>query len=444
MESIEETQRNQVPVVMVPEYYLPPYYYEDEIDLRDYVNVLLKYWWIVIGVPLLALLVAGVLAFFVIPPSYQATAYVAITSPRYIVQFAPNFESVPLDQRQIPLKSYPVLATSLDLLQRVFPKVADLLPEEARTLQGLRGMVSAKNSQDPSLIELTVTAADPEVAAKVANIWADEVARTIEEVYGQSSQEIATFEEQLRQADARRQAAEQAVIEFQARNQASVLQAQIDDKTAALSSFLGIKRAIERVQQDARSLRERLSQLPADSKSTLGDDLSALMLEVNSLSSSVSLPLQLQVQGAESLSNKSVGEQVVFLEGLMEALDKKAAELDGMIAALQPQILSLQKELERVQTEAARLMEERQIARDLYRSLTLKLEEARLDEHTNQREVQVAARAVPPTEPAAPRKMMILAVAGALGVMVGVFGAFVVNFFASPPREPRRRVAGAA
>mgnify|MGYP005844826417 CR=1 FL=1 len=432
----DDAERRPVPAMTgVPEYYLPPYYYEDEIDLRDYVNVLLKYWWLVVGVPLLALIVAGIYGFLIAKPGYQATALVAITSPRYIVQFAPEFETVPLNQRQVPLKAYPTLATSGELLQRILPKVSERLPEEQRTVTALRSMVSAKSGQDASIIELTVSSGDPELAAFIANIWADDFAAMVEEVYGQSASEIASFEEQLQQAEARRQAAEQAVIAFQARNPSAVLQAQLQDKQNALNSYLATQRAIERVVQDAKSLKERLAMQAGSNKATLGDDLSALMLEVNSLSSSVSLPLQLQIQGSESLSDKTVAEQIAFLDNLVTTLAAKTTELDAKIAAVQPELLSLQRELETVQTEQTRLEEERSIARDLYHSLTLKLEEARLGQGTNGREVQVAARALPPTSPSSPRKMMMLGIAGALGLMVGVFAAFTVNFFASAPKK---------
>jgi uncharacterized protein involved in exopolysaccharide biosynthesis len=172
-----------------------------------------------------------------------------------------------------------------------------------------------------------------------------------------------------------------------------------------------------------------------DAPSSFSDELTALLLDVNSLSSSMSsataAPLQLQIQASGSVAGKTAGEQITFLDNLVTVLEAKDAELDEKIAAVEPQLLNLQKELEAALTEQKQLEEERQIARDLCRSLTLKLEEARLSEETNGREVQVAAQAVPPLTPSSPRKVMMLGVAGTLGLMVGVFGAFVVNFFAN-------------
>jgi len=270
------------------------------------------------------------------------------------------------------------------------------------------------------------------VAAAIANVWADQFAAMVQNVYGQSTEEVSTFEAQLAQADARRTAAENAVIEFAARNPVPSLEAQIADQQAALAEYLSTKRTIDRVIGDAVTLRDRLSGQPASAESTFTDDLAALLLEVGSLStSSTGSPLQLQIQSDSLPSGKTVGDQIDYLDGLTKALEASSAELDAKIAALEPEMLALQQDLEEAQTELDRLTEERDIARDLYHSLTLKLEEARLEQDTNTREVQVAARAVEPTVPASPRKMMMLGVAGSVGLMVGVLAAFVVNFFRS-------------
>lgn len=439
MAKVERAEGPQVPAVAPPEYYPPAYYYEDEIDLREYVDVLFRYKWLVVALPLLAVLAAGVMGFAVMTPTYQATALVAITNPRYIVQLSPNFETVPLNQRQLPLRSYPALATSGDLLQRVLPQVSDHLPEHSRSLSSLRGMVSAKSGADNSIIELTVTSTDPEVAAVVANAWADEFTHLVQTVYGQSAEEVAQFEVQLAQAEGRRVAAESEVIAFQARNPGPALRAQIDDRTQALTSYYGSKRAIQSIVQDATGLRQRLAVQPAGSRSAFSDDLSALLLQVASLSgapgSTAAMPLQLQIQGDASLSDKTVAEQMALLDDLVAALNEKNADLDALIATVQPDLLALQEQLEQASTEETRLAEERAIARELYRSLNLKLEEARIAAQTNGREVQVAARALPPASPSGPRKMMMVGVAGALGLMLGVFGAFAVNFMRAEPRK---------
>lgn len=432
---MNDDQPREIQPAQPPEYYVPAYYHDDEIDLHDYVNVLLKYWWIVIGLPVIAIALAAVLGFVIMEPSYEATALVAITRPRYVVQFTTQFETVPLDQRQVPLKAYPSLATSDDLLTTLLPEVADQLPEGARDIRQLRGMVSARSGSDSSLIELTVSASDPEVAANIANIWAVRFADRIEEVYGQTAHEIEAFEAQLVSAKQRRQAAEAAVIEFQARNGSAVLEAQILDRKSGLAAYLSARRTLERVTQDAQALRDRLGMLPAGSASNFSDDITSLLLEVHSLISSDGISLQLQLPSGETAPGRTVAEQIAFLDNLASVLSDLDADLEEKAKALEPELMALQAELESVSNEFEALVAERTIARGLYESISLKLDEARLSLAANGNEVRVAAQAMPPLTPSSPRKMMMIAVAGAFGLMAGVFGAFVVNFFATGPKK---------
>jgi uncharacterized protein involved in exopolysaccharide biosynthesis len=47
---------------------------EEEIDLRDYINVLLKRKWLIIGIFLLAVITAAIISYFILPSIYQSSA----------------------------------------------------------------------------------------------------------------------------------------------------------------------------------------------------------------------------------------------------------------------------------------------------------------------------------------------------------------------------------
>ena len=64
---------------------------EEEIDLREYVEVLIRYWKWIVRAALAAAVVALVVS-LLLPPTYEATALVAVTKPRYAMQFDPRFE----------------------------------------------------------------------------------------------------------------------------------------------------------------------------------------------------------------------------------------------------------------------------------------------------------------------------------------------------------------
>ena len=51
---------------------------EEEVELRDYINVLLKWKKLIIGITIFAMLVAGVMSYFVIKPVYQGSTNVVL------------------------------------------------------------------------------------------------------------------------------------------------------------------------------------------------------------------------------------------------------------------------------------------------------------------------------------------------------------------------------
>ena len=65
-----------------------------------------------------------------------------------------------------------------------------------------------------------------------------------------------------------------------------------------------------------------------------------------------------------------------------------------------------------------------------YLTLANKLQEARIEEQNKTGNVaQLLSRAAVPEEPVSPRRLINTVVAGVLGLMVGVFGAFFLEYW---------------
>lgn len=405
---------------------------EEEIDLRQYVLTLLKYWKWILGVTLGSAIVALVVS-FLLPPTYKATALVAIKVPKYVMQFDPRFE-VPSQFPQPAYRAYPDLALGDEVLETLFARL-NPRPEKVETLQDLRQMVDAKAGRDPSVVRLVVRSRDPQEAARIANLWTELFVAHANQVYGTGEKELRQLEEQLALAHAELETAETALIEFQARNQASILDAQLDSLRRQQADYLANQRAITYILQDIRALQEQLTRQPDERPASLADDLTALFLQIKAFNAQASAPIQLQVSGAASLSSKSVGETIALLDDMAQALEAKSAEVGQRIEELSPEILSLQKQLQEIYTESGRLTRQRDLANETYTALARKVEETRIAMQVPESAARLASRAAVPEEPASPRKLLNTAVAGVLGLMLSVFGAFGVKWWRSGTEE---------
>lgn len=402
---------------------------EDEIDLREYIDVLIRHWKVIVALAVVAAVVAGAVS-FLLPPTYEARALVAAVRPKYVMRFDPRFET--LNNEQLPVKAYPALATSDDVLSKLIAAAGDILDEDEQQVYTLSRMVEAASSSDPSLIALRVKSRDPMKAARLANIWADIVVREINDLYGQSEEEAQFFEAQVQTADTNLRSAEEALIAYQATNQTNILNTKIAAMQQSLRNYYDAAQAVQLVLQDANNLIARLRLQPEDAPASLGDDLASLFLEVQSLSTKYQLPIELQVDSAQSFSGKTVGEQISLLEDMVATLSDKVTALEAEAEKLKPQILELQEERQVAQTEYDRFQRNVDTAREVYLTIVRKAEESRIAAESEGDEMRLAGYAAVPTKPVSPKKALNVAVAGTLGLFVGVFGAFAWEYLNSP------------
>ncbi len=405
---------------------------EDEIDLRVYINTLVHYWRLIAGLTV----VAAVMAFIVtslLPRSYQATAVVVVTKPLYQFQFAPQIQNLENASTQLLTgKAALDLATSDSLLQQVLDAVGqDLLPKE-RTLSAMRAMVKARTGNDPSIVNLTANNSDPQRVTKIVNTWASLYVRQINDLYGQSSEQLKFFETQLEQAGQDLDKADQALVDFQKRNNAAVFQAQLTAKQASLANYLSLNESLQLLLQNVQSLQDQLSRQPASDQSTLGDDLSALALQVNALNAESSIPIQLQLPSTGSLSNKTVGQQVAYLADLAKTIEGRQTEVKKQADSLPTEIMALQGQIQESNAESARLTRQRDLAQTVYTTLAQKVGETRIAAQDTSGRVRLASAAATPDEPVSAKRLTYTALAATLGLFVGVMAAFAIEYFKQP------------
>ncbi len=424
---------------------------EEEIDLRVYVEVLISNWKWIAGLALAAAVAAFAVS-SLIPPTYEATALAAVTKPRYVMRFDPRFETV--DSVQPVYNAYPELASSDDLVQDLLTSLGSL-PEGVETARDLQEIIEARSGADPSMVRLVVSSQEPEEAARIANVWAGLFVTQANEIYGAHNEDqVGFFEGQLKRAQEELDAAEQALIEFQARNQGAVLEAQLASAEQDLQDYLVEKRRIERAVRNAVALQTHIASRSAGEPVTPADELTALLLQVQAFSVQTSRPaqtkgdgagtssvvwvpesetgssIQLQISDAAFLpSGQTTGEMSSSLDDLVVTLEAWGEEMETQVAALEERILTLQQQLQEVRAERNSLTRARDVAQETHTTLAHKVEEARIAAEDTGGEVRLASRAGVPEKPVGPRRLLNTAVAGMLGVMVGVFGAFALEWW---------------
>ncbi|TEU16479.1 MAG: hypothetical protein E3J25_02825, partial [Anaerolineales bacterium] len=237
---------------------------EDEIDLRAYIQVLVRYWWFIVGAAVIAAVVAGFMARRV-APVYEARAAVIITQSRAELSLEPKFKIVGgglggAGTDATALRSALAgLVTNVTVASEVVTRLGDQLSPELRDVVRLVGMVDGKVVHG-DLIQITVRASSPVTTALLANAWGAEYEKYVNQLYGGGETESATaLGVQASQGKADYEVAEQALIEFTGGNRISMLQRLIEEKQQILNGLrTGRQEAIERIINETLDARKEI------------------------------------------------------------------------------------------------------------------------------------------------------------------------------------------
>ena len=228
---------------------------EDEIDLREYVLVLARWWREIVAITLLTVAVAvvGVLATrSMLPPQYEATAVVAIAPVRSQVTFEERFLTLsPEDLQDLAANQSARRQALLGLVktgavaQAVIDRLGDdILAEEERTPAVLLGMVQAElaaqdnRRAESDLIQIRAVADSPQKAAAIATAWAEEYVDHVNTLYGQLPPDLlASVQQQLAEAQGTYEQAQQELERFLGENRLDQLQRRIQEKQAIIESL---------------------------------------------------------------------------------------------------------------------------------------------------------------------------------------------------------------
>ncbi|MFZ6020984.1 MAG: Wzz/FepE/Etk N-terminal domain-containing protein [Chloroflexota bacterium] len=404
-----------------------------EIDLRKIVLTLINFrLWIVAGAVILGL--AVFLFFFLQPRMYEATAVIALTKPRYLPNFDPRYQTVATTA--LTNKVAMDIAKSDEIAIFVFDSWNDPQKELEQRRAFRENNLVVKAGSDASVISLTVRLESPEEAARLANLWAQRVVERLNTLYsGQDQSQLAFFETQIAIAQQNLRKAEQALAEFESRNEKNGLQTQLDALIYRQQDLLRKKQFIEQLQRDGRALLVEVENLGASN--TLPAELQTRLLVLQlryaenapfSEGSGTSLP-QFQLSLPVSSTPQSVDEFRTAVQQWQQALQYQVEEIDLLLAEYPQNLTDLQKQIEVLNQERQRLDLEREVAADTYATLNRKYHEVRITMDDSVGDAKIASRALPPIRPAARGTLTYTLAAVIVGAVLAAVAALIRDWW---------------
>ena len=387
---------------------------EEEIDLRPYIEALIKNWKWIVGVGV----VTAVIAFIVTslrPPTYSATAIVTIIDSRDVIQLDKGIADVVGKQ---PLAAFPELALSDEVLRAT---LEELSSENSISITNFRRSLEAESGADKSVFRLTAKADTAGDSAQRANIWAETFVEWGNRLYqGKGGERLSFFEQQLTSAESALTAANVDLEAFQAINRTEIISNTLGVYQQNHIIYLQQQERIQQLHENAVALRQQIENVTSNDAISYVDQLTFLQLQLQAFNDEEIQPVILDVSGQETLTTASREDQIAILDGLIETLAAKTGRLEAKVAEVEPQILTLQQEQQAASAQLARLEQNVAVAEGTYNSLAFQVEEERIIAQDTNSGFQLASKAAISERPLEINRLIITIVLGFLGVMISI------------------------
>jgi len=417
---------------------------EEEINLRELIEVLIRGKVLIAILTTVAVLISGIFSFFIISPTYQAKATLLISQPNVRVRDADSVFSVLLESvSQYPIMTMETLRAQVknpEVLQAVLAMVN--VKGEEMTLTGLEQKISVQIIKDTRLLEISVNDKDPIIAAEIANILSQEVIRFVNDQNKHRMNQSVSFLEKQIQIEGEK--LDEAVAEMKNfLSQSPGVDELSKDIAAKLAQLTGFKTTmvnkqleLEKLQASLSSAQKELEQTPQTltvKKSVIDDPLlSGLIKDTEEMNTSSLSTIGLETEEINpvyvSLLQKISSNNIAISQ-----IETELIGLDREIESLTTHLEKLNAQYAEKRTQHEQLEQKVNTLRGTYKAFAGKYEEARIaaSAEMGDNTVAIMASAQVPEKPIAPNKMLNLAIAGVLGVMAGVFAVFFREFWIS-------------
>lgn len=428
----------------------------DEISLREIIEVLLKGWRLIAIITAICVLFSGVFSFFIQEPVYEAktilmASFAKATTPKGNTILMKSIDSDKLTNWQdnseeiagildsisanltMNVQTYKEQIESSKILQQVIDEMD--LGKIGINRSVLRGLVELETIKDTNLINIKVTHKDPMLAAEIANTLTKVFAASIIDMTRQQTSKSAQFLKEQMEIEKRNldeATLEQKEFLSQPRG-VDELRQEFDSKLLMLTTFKTqlVEKEVElnKIIAGLIASEHELKNSPQVivTKKSVGQDplLNQIIAETNgtSLKDATQITMESEEvnEGHISLSTK-VSEYRIAVSELSREMDM----IENKVTTTQKELEIIQPELVDKEYNQALVQRKVDLAQGTYDAFLNKYEETRVSKSTEVGDstINIISQAVVPEVPTRPNKMINLAIAGVLGIMIGVFIIF--------------------
>ena len=434
---------------------------EYEVSLADYIRILWKEKWVVIVTFVVAVGTALIIS-FAQPRQYQVQTALLILPP-LSQEVGGQISGTVLSP-----ETYKRLAFASDLLEKTLrqtypegsPLTVDSLRENMKVEIEQPTAVSkelAFPATFPLYMRVTFSGSDRKNLVRLAETWAlTFVAQNTELFMTRTAQSQEYLDQIFKEVERELRDKQEALKAFLQENPESVIQAEVDALKAKYTDYLkslaDVEKQLAASAAKLSALREALEREPQYFVVERSPSDEALWQFLGTQPNARTLGAYTQLTISDQVLNSthvSLRSQVASAEAKFASLKAAADYYREALGRISAELAQKQAKLTEVQIRRQQMEQELAVLTDTYNRVAKSLQEAKIARAETAEPIKIVERPVLPTTPVGPSRKLNVAVAGVLGLFLGVLLAFVVHYFqesskaphgqepGQPPQEPR-------
>lgn len=421
---------------------------EYEISLGDYIRVLWQEKWVVIFTFIAAVALALIVS-FTTPRQYQVQTALLILPPLY--QDIGGQLTGPI----LSPESYKKLALAGDLLEKTIQraeldqtaftpsKLQSLMKVEVEVEQ-LQGTSETTLFRFPVYLRVLFAGPDPKPLVRLAQAWGQSFLERYSEVFTSwAAQRIEYFNSALIELGRDLQAKQKELALYLQANTETLIQAEVDALQAKYIDYLRFiadtETQLAAVEARIKALKEALAQEPEYFVLVRAPSDEALWQFLGTYPEARDLTAYTEIKLADQVLNStyvSLRHALALAQAEFASLQASVAYYREALARISEELAAKQAKLLEIKTKREQLELEIAVLKDSYNRVAKSLQEAKIARAETPEPIRIVEQPVLPTIPVGPSRKLAVAVAGVLGLFVGVLLAFVVHYFREEKKEP--------
>ena len=410
-----------------------PYQDDDEIDLMDLFMALWKQKWVIVICAAL-FVAAGTTFALLTPKTYEAKTTLLILPP-ISRELTDDKNS---GGQMFSSEIYKDLALAQDLLNDVIAEVysGTEQPDAAAAQRNMSVSVNKASEKDttgklPFTLSVSLKGEDPAALTSFLSSWITHFTRRNAQLFStRGTQSFEYISENFEIVKKDLKAAEDKLADYRKQHPIDFLE----------NTLTTLKTLNKNYQEDISFKKRTL--VSSEAKLIALKELIKEEPEIIILNRSPSNEMLLNVpRGTDSHKNENlifrdevINERHSILRNMITFAETEVQSLKASIADLEQHLKATEKEFNEKQVllveskkNIQRLEREEKALNDAYTNLAKKFQETRIAAAEAADPIRVIEQPVLPTSPVAPRKTLIVALSGVLGLFIGLFAALIVN-----------------